>query len=454
MAALPRIAIAAVQPQADLTAMVWALMDALQRTGLRVQSFLSHAYFSPRDGATAITGLPPRHVDSWLMSEAVCREVFVRGCRTSELAIVEGSFVTEAAGPGAAASDFETLCRWLDLPRLAVLDARLLSECRLPDRPAELSGLLLDHVGDAAELCRLQTLFESLWKVPLVGWLGPLEPLRREIELIPPGRQPSLDLCHALGNEFARGAQLETILCIAASRTLDAAEVRPCDCRSACGSPSLRVAVAFDEAFGGYFPDTLDVLELRGAAISDFSPLRDERLPPGTDVVYVGCGHPERFAAGLSKNDCMMLSLKSHVCSGRRIYAECGGLAYLCHEIEMPDGHRWPMVGVLPATARFDPTPARPTPTEVRLARDTWLGCAGQCWRGYLSPRWSLRASSALEACAAAGAGHELDVVKRHQAVGSRVYMNFAAQGGLLESFFVPHGAPAGTTRAAASRIV
>jgi hypothetical protein len=127
----------------------------------------------------------------------------------------------------------------------------------------------------------------------------------------------------------------------------------------------------------------------------------------------------------------------------------------LCHDIEMPDGHRWPMVGVLGATARFDPAPACPTPREVRLASDTWLGCAGQCWRGYFSPRWSLHASSALVPCAAPGAaGHEWDVVKRQQAVGSRVYLNFAAQGGLLESFFVPHGAAAGRPSVGGTRTV
>jgi hypothetical protein len=59
MADIPRIAIGTVQPAADSTAMVWALMDALAQVGVRVQSFQSHAYFSPRDGATAITGLPP-----------------------------------------------------------------------------------------------------------------------------------------------------------------------------------------------------------------------------------------------------------------------------------------------------------------------------------------------------------------------------------------------------------
>jgi hypothetical protein len=52
-----------------------------------------------------------------------------------------------------------------------------------------------------------------------------------------------------------------------------------------------------------------------------------------------------------------------------------------------------------------------------------------------------LHASPALVSCAAGAGGHELDVVKRHHAVGSRVYLNFAAQSGLLESFFAPRAA-------------
>jgi cobyrinic acid a,c-diamide synthase len=200
------------------------------------------------------------------------------------------------------------------------------------------------------------------------------------------------------------------------------------------------VAVAYDEAFHGYFPDTLDVMELRGATIRDFSPLRDERLPPGPDVVYFGCGHPELFASMLAENDCMMLALKGHLCGGRRIYAECGGLAYLCQEIEMPDGHRWPMVGALPATARLDPLPAVPTPLEITLASDTWLGRSSDRLRGYLNPRWSLTLAPSIARCGRE-VGHETDVIGRHQAIGSRMYLNFAAQEQLLTRFFEPNAA-------------
>ena len=139
----------------------------------------------------------------------------------------------------------------------------------------------------------------------------------------------------------------------------------------------LRVAVAYDDAFRGYFPDTLDLLELRGATVCEFSPLRDERLPADTDIVYFGCGHPERFLPELAENDCMLLALKGHLCSGRRMYAECGGLAYLCQQLEMPDGLCWPMVGALPVTAQFHDAIEPPKPVELNLATDTWLAPAG-----------------------------------------------------------------------------
>jgi cobyrinic acid a,c-diamide synthase len=436
MTELPRIALGTVQPTADATAISWALMEVLSRRGLRVQHFLSHAYFCPRDGATAITGAPSRHLDSWLMSPEVGREVFVRGSRHCDVALVEGSFV-DAAHLREPASDFATLCCWLDLPRLAVVDARLLTPCQIPDRPAGLDGVLLDCVTDATELCRLQTLLEALWKVPVLGSLSLLATLRAKIDRISCGDRPPLDVCHALGDAFEPGARLDAILNLAAARPCEVSSLPDRDPTARASAAGLRVAVAYDEVFRGYFPDTLDLLEQRGATILDFSPLRDECLPSHVDVVYIGCGHPELLAGELSGNDCLMLSIKSHVSSGGRIYAECGGLAYLCQEIELPDGSRLPMVGVLPSTARYDATPAPLVPTEIRLAEANWLGMAGECWRGYLSPRWSLHPAPGLEHCATE-VGHECDVVKYHHAVGSRIYLNFAAQRSLLDHFFSP----------------
>jgi hypothetical protein len=64
MNCVPRLAIGTIQPQADLQPIVWALLDALDREGIRIQSYLSRACFAPLDAATSITGIAPRHLDS------------------------------------------------------------------------------------------------------------------------------------------------------------------------------------------------------------------------------------------------------------------------------------------------------------------------------------------------------------------------------------------------------
>ena len=100
--------------------------------------------------------------------------------RRSDLAIVEGRFdqaawercgqvetTTETSGGGS----LDALCEWLDLPRVAVVDVRLLANCHIPRRPVA-DGLLLDRVKDRADFCRWQTNLESLWGVPVIGGLG------------------------------------------------------------------------------------------------------------------------------------------------------------------------------------------------------------------------------------------------------------------------------------------
>jgi cobyrinic acid a,c-diamide synthase len=199
----------------------------------------------------------------------------------------------------------------------------------------------------------------------------------------------------------------------------------------------LAVALAYDNAFDCYFPDTLDLLESRGATILDFSPLRDERLPPGTNLVYLGCGCPERYAAELSQNHCMKLALRNHLRGGGRIYAEGGGLAYLCQQIEIAEGDLWRMVGIFPAIACLSQSHHPPAPVEVTLGQESWLGQPGTRLRGYHNPRWQLKPVGSLTGCVVEP-DHQYDLVKSCRAIGSQLHLNFAAQPNLLSNFFRP----------------
>jgi cobyrinic acid a,c-diamide synthase len=459
MPRLARLAAGTIQPGASVAAFGWGLSECLARHGIGVQQFLSRAAFDPHRASCALVSRP-RHLDSWLMDANTSREVFSHGTPEGSLGLVEGAYdcgrgesdndvtvpcqalLDSSNGPHTCCRSWggrlETLCDWLDLPKLVVLDVTRLNCCALPKLPADTAGLLLDGIHNDREAARLETLFFSLWGLPVLGTLGRSPRLRAALAHLHPGAHPTAEARAALASELHGSLRLDALMRLA-SRSWSPAEPRLfCPCP---GAPPLNIAVAHDEVFGGYFQETLDILELRGARLEVFSPLRDETLPPDTDVVYFGCGFPEQYAAALAENSCLMLALREHLCSGRRMYGEGGGLAYLCQQIELDDGSRYPMVGALPAVARFRPEALAPEPVELTFNRSLWLGEGWSRIRGYLSSRWELWPCGPLSRYAAEPR-HELDLVGRHHAIGSRVHINFAAQLDYLESFFQPH-APA-----------
>ncbi|MBM4092664.1 MAG: hypothetical protein FJ276_25095, partial [Planctomycetes bacterium] len=370
MIQLPRIAVGTVQRSADMQVMTWALMNVLERSGVHVQLFSPQSRFATRDAALRITGQSRRHLDSWLMTPETCIELFSRGTRFADIGLVEGQYdVARQAFRGGGSLD--TLCQWLDLPSLVTIDARLLDAGHPLPLPSGAVGLLLDNVADVAELCRLQTEFEALCGIPVLGWLDRLTQLRAVVSDLLPDDDPTPELCHALGDALAPCLRLEQLLQIASQRPFSEAQCQLF--RHRCLARPLRVAVAFDNAFNCYFPDALDALESQGATVSVFSPLQGDCLPGEPDVVYLGSGRPEEYLDRLAANCCIKESLWNHVISGGRIYAESAGLAYLCREIVMPGGDHWPMVGLLPALARRNPSPAADRPVEITVAKDSWL---------------------------------------------------------------------------------
>jgi len=436
MLQLPRLAVGSVQTSVDPQPVCWALLALLSHRGQQVQHFHSSARFPRCEGAFSSTGVKSRHLDSWLMTPDLCREVFAHGASKAEISIVEGRYAT-AHDTSPRGGQLADLCDWLDLPRLVVLDVTDIDNCRLPARPERADGLLLDKVQDAAHFARLQTTLESLWNIPVFGALESLPAVRECLDTVPRGMAPDREVCQALAANFSRYARIDGLRNLAARRAFPC--VRPfVFVAPARGQNSnLTVAMAFDEAFSCYYPDALELLELHGASVVDFSPLRDEALPAGTDLVVLGCGHPERYAAALAENHCMRLALREHLCAGRRIYAEGGGLAYLCEHMVTPTGKQVAMVGALPAVATSNPHPSPPSAVEVSLSRKCWLGHPGTRLRGYLNANWHLEPSSKLDRLVREP-GHHCDLVGRYLAIGSRLHLNFVSQPEFLQGFLRP----------------
>jgi len=442
MASQYNVAVGSFEQGPDCLPMLYALLGLLRQADLQSQLFHSQSDFSCPDCCVSICGQSARYLDSWLMSPELCRESFARGSEGSDAAIVFGRIDDGCEQP--AGGKLSELCRTLDLPQICIIDGSKWNDCLLPPRPERAAAILLDRVSPEA-FPRLQTLFESLWGVPVLGSLPPMPRLRSAVRGVSADRSPcgedsSADLCHRLATRLAETFRPEIWKHVASRtpRTEEPSRVFVPSARLA----GMHVAVAYDQAFRGYFPDVLELLELQGAMVSDFSPLADETLPPGTNVVYFGCGHPERYAEQLGENHCMKLALLDHVHRGGRLYAEGGGLAFLCDQLVLATGQSWPMVGLFPAVAHQRTGHASPQPVEVALAHDHWLGSRGCQLRGYMNRSWTFEPLADLDRLCAES-GKESMLVGEKQAVGSQFHINFAPQLHVLRRFSTPSAASA-----------
>jgi len=428
---LPRQAVGTIQDHATPQLMTWALLGALGQGRKHVQRFLGRACSPFCATSEAINGNAPRHLDSWVMPKDVCRELFYRAARRADLSVVDGRY-QQGFAPG---SDLSVLADRLDLPRLVVIDVARLDGCRIPRRPEGAAGLLLDGVGDESHFCQIQTNLEALWGIPVVGGLPRLEALRNEPGRREPGAPASSEAINLLARSLQRFTSLKRLRQIAA-RPWSIEVVQ----RVFHRERKLRrvtIDVAYDNIFTGYFPETLEVLEHLGARVVDFSPLRDEVLPEGIDLVYIGCGHIERFAAKLSDNMCMALSLRNHLCAGRRIFAEGAGVAYLCQHVELDRDSRFPMVGVLPCIAQHQVDRAESVPVETTLHRGCWLSPGNSTIRGYRGGRWRLPPHPELRGLSIAGES-DVDVLAQGPLVACNLNLHLASQVSLLRHFFSP----------------
>jgi cobyrinic acid a,c-diamide synthase len=126
----------------------------------------------------------------------------------------------------------------------------------------------------------------------------------------------------------------------------------------------------------------LNRLRALGAELIDFAPCHDRKLPT-VDGLYLGGGYPEAVARELSSNTTMLESICSFAARGGVIYAECGGLMYLCENIRTLDGSVWPMAGLIPGIAVMSDHLQALGYAEVETSAESILGPARTRFRGH-----------------------------------------------------------------------
>ena len=215
------------------------------------------------------------------------------------------------------------------------------------------------------------------------------------------------------------------------------------------GYRGVRIGVARDKAFSFYYQDNLDALRRAGAEIVKFSPLDDAQLPDAVDALYFGGGYPEVFAQQLAANHSMMADVGRAAEEGLPMYAECGGLMYLAHEILTRTG-RVPMARVLPLSVEMTETLVNFGYTEVSFVSDCLLGVTGSRARGHSFHCSKIRDAGTLECVYRARNSRtkheEPEGFRVKNVLASYIHLHFLSNPGMARAF-VEHAEDSKSTR-------
>ncbi|HIE28486.1 TPA: cobyrinate a,c-diamide synthase [Candidatus Poribacteria bacterium] len=414
---IPCILIAGTHSGVGKTTVTLGLMGALTQKALRVQGFKAGPDYIDPSHHTFITSMKSRNLDTWMLGENAVMELFFRSARNADIAIVEGVM---GMYDGYSATDEHGstahLAKLLNAPVILVIDAKgmarssgaLVLGYQQFDKDVRLAGVIANNIAGERHFEFVKPAIEQATHIPVLGYLlrdAQMTMDERHLGLIPhrEGKVEAERYDKMIQNAIAH-IDLNHVVKLAKNAVLhgDCPNFKPgifngrrrsrqddgkADiffARSGEKKPkSVRIGVAYDEAFNFYYQDNLDILEHLGAEIVFFSPLNDEHLPPSLDLIYIGGGFPELFAKQLSENRSLMREMRAYVEAMKPIYAECGGLMYLGQSIDNFEGERAEMVGILPVRSAMQRKRLSLGYVEVEAQRDTIICAKGERFRGH-----------------------------------------------------------------------
>lgn len=382
------------------TTLSTALMRALTLRGLRVQGFkCGPDYIDPTFHALA-TGRPACNVDTWMMGRSGVRLLWDMQAHDADVAICEGVMgLLDGRDPDSLEGSTLDCARSLGIPLVLVCNVRGMAAslaalvAGFRDHAARwgvrMAGVIANGAGSARHADLLRRALEREELPPLLGalprdsrWTLP----ERQLGLLPAEEAGcSADWLDALADAVAENVDLDGLL--ARTRCPRPAAPAPLPAAPSTACPPRRMAVARDQAFCFYYAANERLLRERGWELIPFSPLADTTLPPDAEALYLGGGYPEVFAGRLAANTPMREAIRDFAARGGEIYAECGGYMYLCAELITGDAgneeRRWPMCGVLDATARMGGRLRSLGYREVSLLTDAPFGLPVHTLRGH-----------------------------------------------------------------------
>lgn len=353
--------LAATHSGAGKTTITAGILGALKRRGLSVQAYKTGPDYIDPAFHSFITEKPAYNLDSFLLDDDTIQYLYRRHAQEADVTVIEGVMgLFDGVGGTEDKGSTAYLAKCLNLPVILIIDGSgqarsagaLVKGFAEFDKNLNISGVIVNKVSTKNHYEILKTAIESATGIPCIGYVTKNQNVQltsRHLGLVPAGEVENLTLKLSEVVDMIES-------CIDIDALLEKSNIeKPAAVPSPIGVfkdqfKGVKVAVARDRSFSFYYEDNLQLMKDMGAELTYFSPMTDQAVPQA-DFLYIGGGFPEVFGKALSENDDMKRSIKHFADSGKPIYAECGGLMYLCQAIVDLEGQRHQMVGLIAGDA-------------------------------------------------------------------------------------------------------
>ena len=354
--AFPRVMVAGTHSGSGKSTITMGLLLTLKEMGLDPQSFKAGPDYLDPMHHTLVLGKECRNLDTWMFPDGIT-DAFISGAASSGISVIEGVMglydgVDGISEEGSSAH----LSKKLDVPVILVIDVKGMARSagavatgfKEYDRDVNITGVIFNRVGSKRHLKILE---ESLKDIPCLGGVIRDDCMKlesRHLGLVPATESVDREKYKRIADHVASNVDVEGIIRVAKSaRPLDYERPNNTEVEG-----KVRIGVAKDPAFNFYYIHNIESLRDAGAEIVPFSPISDDL--PDVDGLYLGGGYPEVFSGALEENPSMRNTIKKVSDDGMPIYAECGGLMYLCSSIVDMEGKEHGMCGVFDAYTEMD----------------------------------------------------------------------------------------------------
>ncbi|MEZ5358084.1 MAG: cobyrinate a,c-diamide synthase [Candidatus Zixiibacteriota bacterium] len=387
-----RIVVAGLAGDSGKTIVSLSLLAALRRRGLQAAPFKKGPDYIDPAWLTEAAGLPCRNLDTFLAGDESVLRSFTIHSASADIAVVEGNRGLFDGKDAEGSHSTAGLARLLSAPLLLVVNvtkttrtiAAIIKGCLEFEPNTPIAGVILNKVAGKRHQSVITESIEKYCGLPVVGAIPKLGSDAdiipgRHLGLVPPAEYMAAGTVTDKLCEIAETyLDIDRIISIANSAS-EMKEIIPD--AIATEKSSVRIGYFADSVFTFYYPENLEALQAHGAELVPVSSLADSMLPD-IDALYIGGGFPETHAEQLTSNRSLMASVKSAAQNNLPIYAECGGLIYLCRSLQWHD-ETFAMAGVFPVDLQMSEKPVGHGYTEMTIDTPNPIFADGLPLRGH-----------------------------------------------------------------------